>query len=47
MKKNIDLFELEKKQDIWSFRDENNIPLYLMVRFQILQGFINEKFEFS
>lgn len=43
----MNLLGLEKAKNIWIFRDKNDIPLYLMVRFQLLQGEINQIFNLS
>jgi len=43
----MDLLRLEDDKNIWNFKDENDIPLYLMVRFQLLQGEINQGFDLS
>lgn len=47
MKENIDILTIEQNQAIWSFRNEKSIPLYLMIRFQLLQSLIDRKFNLS
>lgn len=47
MKESLDLLKVEKNHAIWSFRNGKGIPLYLMIRFQILQSMIDRKFNLS
>jgi len=47
MRENLDLLKLEKNNAIWSFRNDKGIPLYLMIRFQLLQSMIDQKFNLS
>lgn len=43
----MNLLGLEKEKNIWNFRGRNDIPLYLVVRIQLLQGKINQSFNLS
>lgn len=47
MNEKLDLLQLESNPSVWSFRDGNSIPLYLMIRFQLLQSMIDQKFNLS
>lgn len=47
MRKSLDLLKVEKNHAIWSFRNDKSIPLYLMIRFQLLQSMIDRKFNLS
>jgi hypothetical protein len=47
MKESLDLLKVEKNHAIWSFRNDKGIPLYLMIRFQILQSIIDRRFNLS
>lgn len=47
MRENLDLLKLEKNHAIWSFRNDKGIPLYLMIRFQLLQSMIDRRFNLS
>jgi hypothetical protein len=47
MNENLDLLQLEKSPDVWSFRNDIGIPIYLMIRFQLLQFMIDQRFNLS
>lgn len=47
MSKKIDILSLENDDKIWSFRDRLGFPLYLIVRFRLLQSMIDSAFNLS
>lgn len=47
MNNKIDILSLEKDDKIWSFRGRLGLPLYLIVRFRLLQAMIDNSFSLS
>lgn len=47
MNNKLDLLQLESNPSVWSFRNDKGIPLYLMIRFQLLQSVIDREFSLS
>jgi len=43
----LNLLHFESDSKIWDYRDDKGFPLYLMVRYRLLQGMINKRFSLS